>query len=153
MPHFRWIRAGAQLVHRDPALSLAVRRLFFATMLNQTSTTKWEEVVPDTYHYCQAAAKITSGFDFDSFGVQTFGPGYPLFLAFLRVITGHSPIGMMLLQILLSSPCLGIEATWAYPVTMRLGPGSPDYLNALHHGNPLSEHLSDAETLFMSLVP
>ncbi len=98
-------------------VSLLLRLWFFSLMYSSVDSTKWESLSPDILHYSKSAEEIASGFNFDTYGVKTFGPGYPVFLAVLRTLTDHTPVVMLLLQVGLSSLVSVLLALLAYKIT------------------------------------
>jgi 4-amino-4-deoxy-L-arabinose transferase-like glycosyltransferase len=58
---------------------------------------------PDARYYTAAADSIRTNLNFQTQGVQIFGPGYPTMLAIMGGLVGSSPKGVIPLQILMAS--------------------------------------------------
>lgn len=97
--------------------SLLLRVWFFSLMYSGVDSTKWQSLSPDIVHYSKSAEAIAAGFNFDTYGVKTFGPGYPVFLAVIQTLSDHSPVIMLLLQLGLSSLVTVLLALLAYRIT------------------------------------
>jgi len=57
----------------------------------------------DAANYYEAAERVREKFDFHSYGVLMFGPGYPTFLAAGSLLVSAHPVALMIVQILLSA--------------------------------------------------
>lgn len=134
-------------------LALALRIAFLLAMRSEVDSTRWPYLTPDTAHYIEAAAAIHDSGSFSSLGVQTFGPGYPLFLALLRLLTAHSPIVMMLAQIFLSAFISVLFAWWALQLTHDCRTAwITGLLNAFSFTAISLANIFLSETLFVALI-
>lgn len=134
-------------------VSLLVRLAFFSLMFAQGDPATWESASPDVSDYCSSARLIVSDLEFESVGVQTFGPGYPLFLALMHLLSGSSLVVMMLTQIVVSAFVSVLLAWWALRLTDdRRVAWLTALLNAFSFTAISLANIFLSETLFMALV-
>ena len=100
--------------------ALVVRLLFFVLMLFQINPGDLSTIFPDAIDYSDSALAIGNEFQFQTEGVLLFGPGYPLFLAFLGSLLHLPPVGIIVVQILLSSLGSVLLAKLAYALIDNL---------------------------------
>lgn len=85
------------------ALAFVLRLAFLVIMTDQIDVEQMTGIDRDAYNYYEAARMIHEDFDFHSYGVLMFGPGYPGWLAMSGWLVSLHPVALLVLQILLSA--------------------------------------------------
>lgn len=85
------------------ALALVLRLAFLVIMMDQIDVEQMTGIDRDAYNYYEAARMIHEDFDFHSYGVLMFGPGYPGWLAIFGSLVSLHPVALLVVQILLSA--------------------------------------------------
>ena len=99
-------------------VALSLRLIFLALMLgHHDSADSIVQIAPDSTFYWAAANDIAGSCDWNSRGVQIFGPGYPGILALGILLTGGLPVLILLIQVLLSTLAAVLMAELAYQLT------------------------------------
>ena len=97
--------------------ALVLRILFLLTMLSQSDSNRLFTLSPDVTNYLDSSTLILEQFDFNSIGVKLFGPGYPVWLAFQKVLIGSNPIVLTLMQMIVSSLGSVLLSLFAFKIT------------------------------------
>lgn len=153
-----------QLGHNDSAahlkfgfglfiLALLVRLFFFSYAVDQTSVDGLSAYSPDVKNYLKGGAEIAEHFEFNTFAVNTFGPGYPAFLGLLQSLFGPNLVLLTIINLLISAITVVLLARLGWVITgdCRVGYGAAVFM-AL---SPTSVGLSGSllsETFFVFLL-
>jgi len=97
-------------------ISLAPRLIFYLLMLTQLDAGQMSSYYFDTSQYVKAAEAITERFDFDTYGVYTYGPGYPSILALLGYVISPDPRVLVFIQILMGA----VGSVMLYQFSLKL---------------------------------
>jgi len=133
--------------------ALILRLMFFAFMTAELDSPELASHTPDVCDYTHASELIREGFDFESRGVDLFGPGYPAVLAVVGFVLGANPILPILLQILLSSLGAMFLAALAFKLTRDIRIAFvAGLLNAVSFTSISLANVLLSETVFFMLI-
>ncbi|UCG60397.1 MAG: glycosyltransferase family 39 protein [Candidatus Zixiibacteriota bacterium] len=133
--------------------ALMCRLLLFFMMVADVDTEIINNASPDVTAYVESADAIASELDFSTDPVYIFGPGYPSFLALMKILFGTCSHLIVLVQILLS--CVGsvLLAKLAFKLTGDLRISFiAGMLNALSVTSISLANTLLSETVFFVLV-
>ncbi|MEE9441632.1 MAG: glycosyltransferase family 39 protein [candidate division Zixibacteria bacterium] len=132
--------------------AIVIRLIYLALMLGQVEYSHLLEIAPDTIRYVNIAEGILNLDVPDENAVIIFGPGYGFFLSIVFFLFGNGALGVLLIQIIISSlSCLliyklGKELTESKAVGLIAG-----YLLAISFTSISLANIVLSDTLFFFL--